>query len=377
MGFKFSIASDVREVLRGNEAMEQGFEDTADSLDDLAREAQRAGGKVSSELDGVAKDVDSASDKLEKKFRDAFKEVERGAKSAGDEVGDRLKDGSRKAEDGVDRVSESVGEFKDEAKQNFSEVASSFSGGIDGAADLVQGTLGGLAGSLAGPAGLAAGVLAGIGGAMFTSFQENAANSEQRISDMYQDMIESGNKYVSEGYLKQAVQDIIDSAEGAAISYDDLLKAAETSGISAGDLARAYAGSADDIAAAQAVIADKQDEIRAKFDGAPLDGPARQRVAQLQDISNALEDQSGDLDSASAKADLYNEAISAFPSEKRTDVQLFTNQAQEQLDSWTRQVPTVSAQAAIDTTQADRDLDAWIRRRRVIGVSTDLTMQPV
>lgn len=352
MGFKFSIVSDVREVLRGNEAMEKGFEDTADSLDELAREAQRSGDKVGRELEGVAKEADTASDKVERKFRDAFREVERDAKSAGDDVGDRMKRGADRAESATD-------EFKDEAKQNFSEVASSFSGGIDGAADLVQGTLGGLAGSLAGPAGLAAGVLAGIGGAMFTSFQTNAENSEQRISDMYEDMKESGQEYLTSQFIDQAISDIVQGVEGAIRSYDQVKADAEAVGVTTGTMLRAWAGDQESVTAVMEAARSKQDELLQQFRSGDLAGADDTKATSaVTELTNGLTDAGSETDVAREKVDDYRAAIAGLPENKVTDMEVNTEPGRMGMGDFYRDIesarPTVTPQ--LDTADLDRQV---------------------
>lgn len=335
MAFRISFVSDVREVLRGNEAMEKGFDQTADSLDDLAREskstgdkiakslddagdsAKDAGNKIERELESATKEAGNEAEKLERKFRDAFDDVTRQSKKAGDDVGDNIKKGTREAEDGLSN-------FKDEANETARESAASFDGSADSIVDSFQEVAANAFGGF-GPAAAVAGLAMAAGiGALWSSINENSETSKQVVSDMYQDMIESGQKFVSEQYLQQAIQDIIDSAEGAAISYEDLQEIAELTGISAADLARAYAGSAEDIVSAQQQIADKQDEIREKFGNSPLDDNARHTVGRLTDVSNALDDVAERTDTASAKASLYGEAVAGLPSKKVTDLEVNT-----------------------------------------------------
>lgn len=366
MGFKFSIASDVREVLRNNEAMEKGFDETADSLDDLAREAQRSGDRVERALDDAGDAADGASDKIERKFRDAFREVEKHSDDASDKV---RKDAKRIGDEG----GESVAEFKDEARQNFGEITSSFSGDMDSIVDLAQGTFGGLAGTLTGPLGLAFGGLAATGGLFYNAWKENAEKTEQRISDMYDDMSESGSSFLSKEYLRQAINDIVTSSEDAVIGLDDVKKQAEISGVSVETLLRAWAGDQNSINEVLELTTAKQDAIRAKFDGGALDAPSSRVVGQLNDIQNGLQGVMDDTDSARAKTELYDAAIAGLPGEKGTDITANTAPGQSSIDRFLNQyLPPVTANLGLDTTDADRALLRFQTKANTTRMSTTL-----
>lgn len=219
MPIRISIIDDFSSIFRGTKRLGDAFDEVADAVDDLADESQDAGRKI------------------ERSFADAFQEVRRDSKRMADDVADD----TRRSITG--RGGEAVAEFRDEARQNFSEVASSFSGGIDSAADLVQGTLGGLAGSLGGPIGLISGLLAGVAGAWYASMDQTAEEIEQRVRDMYADMLESGLDYLSDQKVAEGIAAIFEDAGEGAISLDDARRYAEQLGMSVQDVAAAFAGS--------------------------------------------------------------------------------------------------------------------------------------
>lgn len=364
MGFKFSIVSDVREVLRGNEAMEKGFEDTADSLDELARAAQDSGRRTERALDGVGDGADDASTKLERKFRDAFREVEKDAKKAGDEVGDRLKDGGRDAERSAERVGDAFREAGDEAGSSAREAAASFSGEITDVADLAQETL---ANAFAGfgPVGAAAGIAAAAGlGALWTSISDNAEASKEVIANMYESMKESGAAYVGEEYVRQAADDIIQGADTAIVSMDRVRETVEATGLSAGTVIRAYAGDAEAMAEVIGTAADKQRELQ---DEATVANTSQ--IAQLQDVQDSFDGTNEKLDAAREKYDSWNQVVEAAPEEKTLDVDVNTQPGRMGLGDFYRDVDQRAAQGVTvpvtaDLTQADNAFNAFVQRVR-------------
>lgn len=316
MAFKFSIVEDFASIFRGTRRLSEAFDDVADSLDDVAREGEDAG------------------EELERSFSEAFREVRRESKRMADDVADDTR------ESVTGRGGEAIEEFRDEARQNFGEVASSFSGGIDSAADLVQGTLGGLAGSLTGPAGIAAGVLAGIGGALWASTNENAEKSEQRIRDMYADMLESGLDFLSDQAVAEGIAAIFEDAGEGAISLDQARRYAEALGIEVEDVAAAFAGSGRAQAQLNAALAEAQDRLDAiaatDLTGADLSQLGiREDAAELADVVGEVSNRLGNVNTEFARA--------------RERAQ----QAREATERWTNTFAEQEAAAARAADQAD------------------------
>lgn len=210
------------------------------TLDILAdsRQAQREVGdlgealdKVGDSLNDVVKDSDKGTQRMERDFRDMAREVKRETKGAYDDV-------KRNSRDAFDSVSENVEGFKDEAIQNFSEVASSFDGDISSMADGVQGLTGGLASSLTPGIGIPVAILGAAAGAFLNAWVTAAEESKQRVDEMYQDMIASGQAFLSEDFISKALGDIIGDDGKRQKAIDD----AKRLGLETSTVLRATAG---------------------------------------------------------------------------------------------------------------------------------------
>jgi hypothetical protein len=185
MAVTVELVADVSDVVRGAESVSKRFDDVADSLIDLARDAQGAGRKVetaledagdsTSKLDDGLKDSGAAAERFEDKAKKALKAMSAAADKEGGKV-------AKETKAGFDKGGESVETFKDEAKSNLSEVASSFSGDMDSAVDLIQGTLGGLVADL-GPAGLVGGAVAALAIGLAKAAADGEAERINRIGE--------------------------------------------------------------------------------------------------------------------------------------------------------------------------------------------------
>lgn len=358
-GFRISFVSDVREVLRGNEAMEKGFDQTADSLDGLAREAKNAGSKVENslddigdaakdagnkierELEGATKEAGGEADRLEKKFRDAFRDIERHSDDASDSV---RKDAKRIENEG----GESVAEFKDEARQNFGEITSSFTGDMDSIVDLAQGTFGGLAGTLTGPLGLAFGGLAATAGLFYSAWQENAEKTEQRVSDMYEDMRESGLNYLSESYITDQIDAIVSGSEDAVRTYEQVVADAKLLGVNTSTVLRAWSGDQDAINEVIGATNDALDDTSAKFQQGTIDsGEFAGTRFQINEVKNGLLDTAEGAAEVADKVGVARQAIAELPSNKTTDVTVNTQPGRMGMGDFYRD-PAMFGQRSVD-----------------------------
>ncbi len=235
-GINIEFVSDVRRFLGGTKDVSKALDDVSDSLDGLARDAARSGEKLGDELtDGADAGADAARD-LERKFKDTLDTVRDDSRKAGDDLGRHIKDGTDDASSGFDDV-------KDEAKDSAREVAASFDGSMDGVVGGVQelaANLGGL-----GPVGAAAGLAAAAGaGAMYEAWRTNAELAEERVSSMYDDMLESGNNYLSESYVMSEVGKIVQGLEGATTSLGTVREIVDSTGLDMGTVLRAFSGDA-------------------------------------------------------------------------------------------------------------------------------------
>lgn len=364
-GINIPFLANVSGFMRGVKESATGVDDLASALDDMARDGARDADKVGDSVETIGDEGKSSADKLERSFKDALDSVRREGKRTGTDVADDMSISARRAGD-------STSEFKDEARQNLSEVASSFSGDISSAADLVQGTLGGLAGSLAGPAGLAAAALAVVGGGLLSSINENAEKAEQRISDMYADMIESGADFLSKDYLAEQLKMIYDGADDAIIKVGELRDLATTAEIPEPLLARALVGDkaareevASTIAARRLEINEALNDATAKGGNlAPAFAPA---IKALQDIESKVNGTAGGLSTAQRNADAARAAIDSIIA-PTTGVASSAEDARSKFDGLGRRIETLPS-PNVKVNVDDTALNQFLQRPRSIHVN--------
>lgn len=199
-GIEIGIASETRAFKQGVETgMIKPLDKAVDALDDLGKS------KGPDQLEEGLKDAQKATEKLGRETKDTAADIER-------EFRDAYRKSKQASKDGTDSMSENVGEFKNEAVQNFSELASSFKGDMSDMADGVQGLTGGLASSLTPGIGIPVALLGAAAAAFFASWQQAAEDSEERVSSMYQQFLESGAKYLTDEQVNQAMADLADDA---------------------------------------------------------------------------------------------------------------------------------------------------------------------
>ena len=276
-GIRINFLADVRDFLRGTKDLEKELDDVADSLDEMA------------------KDGDKATEKLERSFKDLARET----RKAGDDVGDGMGRGFKRMEAlGEDAATE----IKDEFKSNLSEVTSSFDGSVESMGDLVQGTLGGLVPAL-GPLGLAVGAAGAAGvGLVIKSFQDAEARAEEfraKVSELTQALIEAGDDgSLSAQFISDKLKELATVADEGATSLKDIKDIADDTGTSFDKLARMYAGNVDgidELIESQSELNDEYDRgmsradaLRGKVDD---ENSSRERlVQQLTDQKKAIED---------------------------------------------------------------------------------------
>lgn len=237
-GIEISIAANTRDFQKGTKDVEKSLERVQDSLEDLSRAAQQDGDKMGDNLgDGIkegAKKAETATEKLEKSFKEMADVAKRESRKAGDDVGDNIKRGTKDAERGLD-------DFKDESASTAREAAASFDGSAESIGDAFQEVA---ANALAGfgPIGAAAGIALAIGvGLGFGEIQKRAEELEEFTSNMFDDMIASGNRYASAEFINSQVKDIISDAN----TMNAIQKESEAIGISQQTLIRARAGDQD------------------------------------------------------------------------------------------------------------------------------------
>ena len=225
------IAADTRSFQKGiKSGVVEPLDDVVESLEDVSKAGDNAG----DDLVDAMKDAQRATEKLADEHEQLNDAIAKGSRTAFRKFDDASDDATKHASQDVD-------EFKKEAVANFSEVSSSFSGDMSSAIDLVQGTLGGLAGSIPG-VGIALAGVGAVAGAVYSAWEASTAAAAQRVQDMYDDMLESGQKFLSKDYIQQQISLIVNGTDGAAISMKNLQRLAEDTGIATSDLLLAFSG---------------------------------------------------------------------------------------------------------------------------------------
>lgn len=349
MPIKIPFIAEVRNFLKGTGDVESALDDVGSSLDDMTRDAQRAGDRAGDSLEDISDGADDAARNLDRAgetaesslegisddARDAGRDLERRLSDAAEDAGREAEDMGREFTDALDKVSkksrhagdslsdnvtrgtrrsgEAIGEFKSEATQNIAETASSFSGEWEDAAGLVQGTLGGLASAIPGGIGLALAGLGAAAGAFYTKWNANAQKVEERIQAMFEDMIESGNEFTSAQFVNDKIKGILNDAEDAVISYADAQDIAAESGVELSTVLRAYAGDTQAAAQVQDALNAALDKERDRLEGTVSQWDAKgqnvnQNAQQLQDYIGTLDQVNQSTDTAADRAAAYRDA---------------------------------------------------------------------
>ncbi|RZU64608.1 hypothetical protein EV379_0911 [Microterricola gilva] len=242
MAITIDFLSNVRDLLRGTDDAEEAFEGVADSLDDLARESQRAGDKLGDNIRDGAKDAEKGVDRLERSFKELADTSKREAKGAGDQIGRNYKKGTDDARDGLK-------DFKEEANSTAKESAASFDGSADSIVDMFQEVA---ANAFAGfgPAGAAAGLAAAVGiGLISSALQAGSEDSEamrEKVGELATELIETGDVgKLSLEYVIDKIKELATETDPAKNSLDDLREIARKTGVPFDRLAGLYADNSD------------------------------------------------------------------------------------------------------------------------------------
>ena len=273
-GISIGIAADTRAFAQGvRTGVLQPLESVERALEDVGREGEQAG----DDLTDTFKDAQRETKKFEKANEDLADTIAREARRSSKAVRDI-------GDDGFSSATNNVQEFKNEATQNFSEVASSFDGSIESMADGVQGLTGGLASALTPGIGIPVAILGAAAGAFLASWSASAEETEARIGDMYDDMLESGSAFLSESFVRDAVAELARDTE----KFNEALDESERLGVSVQTVLRATVGDQEAINAVVDATNQKRDDELGKL-GANKDGVAA--IADQQDAVNLKADE--------------------------------------------------------------------------------------
>jgi hypothetical protein len=287
-GIRINFLSDVKDFLRGTKDVEKELEEVADSLDD------------------VAKDGDKATEKLEKGFKEMAREASKAGKDAQDGLGKGFKGAAREGETAATTI-------KDEFKSNLSEVTSSFDGSVESMGDLVQGTLGGLVSDL-GPTGLVLGAAgAAAVGLVIKAFEDAGLSAEEfraKVSELAGELIEAGEDgKLSSGFISEQLKELALASEEGADNLKLLKELANDSGQEFSDLAEIFAGNVDGLED----LIDSEKELEDTVHRGLELNDARVKALNNEDkarsdLIDKLEDQQKAIEEAQEAERLYLEA---------------------------------------------------------------------
>jgi hypothetical protein len=244
MPISINFLANVRDLLSGTDNVEQAFEGVSDSLDDLARDSDRAGDAMGDAITDGARDSERAVDRLDRSFQDMADTARRESRGAGDDIGSNVQRGTREASEGMDELNESAG-------SNAREVAASFDGS---AQSIVDGFQGAAAEALAGfgPAGAVAGLALAAGIGLASSAIESAGELSEaaraKVGELTAELIETGTGTRSLQGLIDQLQQLATATEDGEQSLSDIRKQADDTDSVYRDLAQAYAGNERELA---------------------------------------------------------------------------------------------------------------------------------
>lgn len=355
-------ASDVVAALDDVDAELAKVEQTGkQTTDSLARDADRAGRRVGDSLeDGFEDGADAAKDMGRDADR-SMRDTERQAEKSGDRIGDDLGDGFEKAGDAAgdmaSDVGDAIGDVVADAASGGEDIGGSLINGISTAAALIP--------------GLGAGIgtaVAGIAGGVYEAFRENAEKTEQRTSDMYNEMISTGQGYLSYKYIEAEISKMIDEGQ-----IEEIQRKADIAGVSWQEMARAMAGSTTDLETVLGSAGAKVDELQAKIDSntsTSLHGNSGfiGMRNQVQDVVGELEGVAGSLDTAAAKAQLFADTMAGVPQDPVTvPVEADTAAAEQQIEAVAEDRET-TVEAEADTEAAGQSLTSFTSQQRSTSV---------
>lgn len=231
MALEIDIISNTRAAQADVKNLSKSLDGVADSLDELASDAQKGGTKTEKALDGIGdagkqagKDVETAGDKMERTFAEMVQDAKKADKAVSD-IGDS---GSAN----LGKVTEGAQELKQEIGSNLGEAVSSFRGDLTDLSQVGQDTLGGLAATLAsaGPAGIVGALALAAGAVGWGAITQNLADQQEqadklrdRLSSAYREAAEAGRDYLDVSQMIAEANDLMYNPDRA----DEYLKLQE------------------------------------------------------------------------------------------------------------------------------------------------------
>lgn len=231
-GISIGVAADTRQFSSNvKKGIQEPLEDVSDVLEDVTKAGDKAGDTLEKSMKGAQKETDD----LKKDFKSLGDVIDKETKSAGRNLGKNVKDGTDEGREGLK-------DFKDEAASTARESAASFDGSAESIGDSFQEIAANALGGF-GPAGAVAGLAVAAGmGIGFANIEERAAAMEEFTSDLFEDMIESGQDYASAEFINSRISDILKENINDKGKANDLTEESKRLNLEVSDLIRAQAG---------------------------------------------------------------------------------------------------------------------------------------
>ena len=286
------LGSTFEDTATDMEKLVDAGKDLGKSTDDISRDLSKVSGRP---FDEVRRDVERAEDAI-----DDMADQADDARQAVARIGDAGQSAGREGAAGMDRMRVTSAEVGQEIRQNLGEgIANAARGDFAALGDTIGDTLGGAVAGMGGlgAAGVAAAGAVGLGAivAVFQAMQAEAEATEQRVSDMYNDMLESGQAFLSADFIQKSLGEIGDDTG----KYNQALQIAKDLNVEINDVVRAMAG---DTIALTGIIEDQNSKRQTEVDA-------------INDSNLSLDDKAIKLDAINAKYgtqnDVFNDIIGA------------------------------------------------------------------
>jgi len=403
---KIDVLANTTAAQRSVKDLSKAFDDVGDSLDDVARDGDRAGDKLESSFKSMVLDAGRA-ERAAKEVGDAGRSMGREVSSGGergqralDDLTRDAKRAERAVEDvgengsrGLGKVKASAQEVQQEFGSNLAESVSSVRGDLSELGQVGQDTLGGLAGTIAGmgPGGLV-GALALAAGAVglgaVTAGIEEAKEKQEALN-------EAAAKF-AEGYTT-GVNGAIDAAQvfaeinAIATDPDRYKEAGENAknwGVDVATAMRAMAGDATAIGTIEGALDRQAEALKRNAEGHDnyaqnieaattgqstandtylkgrdaldqLTGAMDAGRQQAENAQRALYDYASTTGVATGKTDELGNAIVRLPDGKEVVLNAETKTAREDVDGFEKKVQgvqdkTVRMRVALDASEWDK-----------------------
>ncbi len=292
----------------------------------------------------------------ELRVKDTYEQVASSAEEASQKVAEYSERGFEKAGDSADDLGEKVkGKLSDSFRQ--------WDGTAEGAVESVASSLQGLAGIIPGIGGLVGAGLGVVISEWGKEWRDTAKENASRVRSMYDDMIASGQDYLSEQFVQNKISDILHDAQ----AFAEVEQLARDAGLAIDEVLAARAGSKP---ALESVLARVNEQLETALE-LQKDGTFESqeelvavenkiiRLDRVREVmAGVLDEQNGVVD----QVDLFNAALDTARGN------IIANQEQIQIQNrLLAETPTVLP-VQLDFTAADREYAAWASRRRRVAV---------